>query len=236
MAGHDTTTSVLVYTFHLLSQHPAALRRIQAEHSAVFGPNPALVPDLLREDPVLLNRLPYTMAVIKEAMRLYPPAGTVRSGVRGTALTDRHGTAYPTDGCDVSLVHLAIQHNPRVWPRPTEFLPERWLVEEGDPLHPPAGGFRTFEVGPRSCQGRELSYIELRVALAMTVRRFSITPAYKEWDKLQEGKKGLLRRGLERVRLREKMEGRVVHGDRVYLIEKAAAHPPDGYPCVVELL
>lgn len=218
-AGHDTTTSVLVFTFHMLSKHPEALEKLRKEHNEVLGPDASVAGDILREKPALINQTPYTLAVIKETMRLYAPAGAVRQGIPGVELVDRHGTRYPTEGFLVNIAHTALHYNPRLWPSPEKFIPERWMVEPGHELYPVNGAWRPFEHGPRSCVGQNLSIIELRVTLALTARRFLITPAYEEWDKVsKEGTK------------------RIVHGDRAYPIEKGGAHPAEGYPCLVTLL
>ena len=231
-AGHDTTTGMLVFTFHILSKHPEVLRRVQEEHTSVFGPDPNAVVNRLREKPSLLHQLPYTLAVIKETMRINAPSGAVRDGVPGRFLVDRHGTKYPTEGIHISIMHSAIHDNPRIWPRVREFLPERWLVQADDPLHPPHGAWRVFEVGPRNCIGQTLALLELQLTLVMTVRTFSIRPAYEEWD-------GIRKKGFFQA-LRERMgfstEAPRVDGDRAYPIERGGAHPKDMYPCKVELL
>ena len=79
-AGNDTTSSTIVYTFHLLSKHPDVLAKTRQEHDLVFGDSPSKAGTLLKERPTLLNQCSYTMAVIKETLRLYPPASTMRSG------------------------------------------------------------------------------------------------------------------------------------------------------------
>ncbi|PYI11868.1 cytochrome P450 [Aspergillus sclerotiicarbonarius CBS 121057] len=233
-AGHDTTTGSLIYTYHFLSQHPDILRRLQDEHTMIFGEDPASASALLKQNPNLLNQLPYTTAVIKETMRLYPVSGSIRSGVRGATLTDRHGTHYPTEGFHLLNVHPAIQSSPRVWPRPLEFLPERWLAAPGDELYPhnAAGAWRPFEQGPRNCIGQNLSLIEMRVALALTVRAVRIEPAYEEWDAMKRGGGG----SLSRLGWQKKAtERRTLRGQWVYPIEKGseASNARDGYPCRV---
>jgi cytochrome P450 len=232
-AGHDTTTGSLVYTYHMLAKHPKVLRRVQEEHTSVFGPDARAAGDRLRENPSLLNQLPYTLAVIKETMRIYAPSGAVRDGVPGRFLTDRHGTSYPTEGIHISIMHQAIHDNPRLWPRVREFLPERWLVPPGDPLYPPHGAWRVFEVGPRNCIGQTLALVELRLTLVMTLRTFSVKPAYEEWDLVKP--KGLFYRLFGGVGLAEKRVS-TVDGDRAYPIERGGAHPKDMYPCKVEVL
>jgi hypothetical protein len=228
-AGHDTTTGSLVYSLHMLAKYPEVLRRVQEEHTSVFGPDPAEAGNRLRENPALVNQLPYTLAVIKETMRIYAPSGAVRDGVPGRPLIDRHGTNFPTEGIHISIMHSAIHDNPRLWPRVREFVPERWLVEPGHPLHPPHGAWRAFEVGPRNCIGQTLALMELRLTLVMVARKFSIKPAYDEWDSIKP--KGLL----ERMGL-SKQDANAVDGDRAYPIERGGGHPKDQYPCRVTVL
>jgi len=79
-AGHDTTSSAIAYAYHLMSQHPQVAEMMIREHNDVFGENIERVPQLLREQPYLINRLEYTLAVIKESLRLFPPASTLRKG------------------------------------------------------------------------------------------------------------------------------------------------------------
>lgn len=228
-AGHDTTTGMLVYSMHMLAKYPEVLRRVQEEHTSVFGPNPEEAGARLRENSSLINQLPYTLAVIKETMRLYAPSGAVRDGVPGRTLTDRHGTEYPTEGIHISIMHSAVHDNARVWPRSREFVPERWLTEPGDPMHPPYGAWRAFEVGPRNCIGQTLALLELRLTLVMTARTFSIKPAYEEWDSMKP------KSFLERIGL-SKPGMNTVDGDRAYPIERGGAHPKDQYPCKVTIL
>ena len=82
-AGHDTVSGTLAYVFHLLSESPDKMVKVQQEHDRVFGSNPDDAAALIRSKPVLLNKLEYTLAVIKETLRLYPPASTMREGNKG---------------------------------------------------------------------------------------------------------------------------------------------------------
>lgn len=181
-SGHDTTSSTVCYILYLLSAHPEALHRIRAEHDEVFGSNHADAAARICEDPHLLNKLPFTVAVIKESMRLFPAASTTRAGEPGFYIIDANGRRYPTEGCLIWLISHALQHDPLFWPQPDEFVPERWLTSPGDPLHPVKGAWRPFEHGPRACIGVELSMIELKIVTALVARSFSIEAAYAELD------------------------------------------------------
>ena len=78
-AGHDTTSSTICYVYYLLSKHPECLRKIREEHERVLG-SVADTPERIREKPHLVNQLEYTLAVIKEILRLFPAASTLRKG------------------------------------------------------------------------------------------------------------------------------------------------------------
>ncbi|KAJ0366827.1 hypothetical protein COL26b_011495 [Colletotrichum chrysophilum] len=142
LAGYDTTGSTITYVLHILSQHPEVLSRVRQEHDEVLGSNVSRAAQQLKENPHLVNRVPYTTAVIKETLRMYPPTSTLRNGKPGFDLYDREipgsTVRYPTEGCIVFGNHHGLHHNPRYWKEPDTFLPERFLTAPGDPsgLHP----------------------------------------------------------------------------------------------------
>lgn len=82
-AGHDTTASAITYAYYYLSRYPEVLAKLRKEHDDVFGPDPSTVAGQLRKDGHLLNKLEYTLAVIKEVTRLAPPASSVRKAPLG---------------------------------------------------------------------------------------------------------------------------------------------------------
>lgn len=69
--------------------------------------------------------------------------------------------------------------------------------------------------------------------LVLSARRFVVEPAYQEWDRIQEERRGLWDK---LTRWSGNVELRTVHGDRAYQSEKAGANPADGYPCRVSLV
>lgn len=115
------------------------MSKLRAEHDAVLG-SVTETAKKLREHPYLLNRLPYTAAVIKEVLRLFPPASAMRGGERNVYLKDERGNLYPTEGTNLWILHSALQHHPKYWTDPLGFRPERWLVGPEDPLYPVKGG------------------------------------------------------------------------------------------------
>ncbi|KAJ5563772.1 hypothetical protein N7513_000014 [Penicillium frequentans] len=216
-AGHDSTAATIVYSVYILSKHPKILARVRAEHDDVFGEDITTASQLLKDRPELINQIPYTLAVIKEILRLYPPASALREGQPGVELQDHNGIKYPTDGFLLWILHGSIQRNPNYWSDPHSFLPDRWLVEPGHPLYPPKHGWRVFELGPRDCIGQSLAMLDIKITLVLTLREFDFQDQYAELD-----------------RLHPKNGPQTVFGERAYQVPQGASHPADGMPCRVK--
>ena len=223
-SGHDTTSSTLCYILYLLSIHHGVLSDMRAEHHAILGPDPFQAAALISQDPFLLNKLPYTTAVIKESMRLFPAASTTRRGEPGFTIADpRSGLRYPADPYTlIWLVSHACHHDPAFWPRAIEFLPQRWLAKEGEYLHPMQAAWRPFELGPRACIGKELSLVELKIVLCLTARRFALKAAYEELD---------TERDVSLNAMKSKQTN-TVDGERAYHVGKG--EPSELLPCRVK--
>ncbi|KAL4865143.1 hypothetical protein BDV12DRAFT_188397 [Aspergillus spectabilis] len=219
-AGRDTTSSTLLYTYYLLAKHPDVLEKVRTEHNEVFGKDYHQARNKIKDDAQLLNQLPYTLAVIKETLRLFPPSASMRQGRPDVEIIGDDGQKYPTTGCNVWTLTVALHHNSNHWEEVESFIPGRWLVGPEDPLYPVKGAWRAFEFGPRSCIGQALALLELRIALVMTLREFDIVPAYEEWDRLHPSD-----------------SVKEVSGHRAYQAEKGGggAHPADAVPCRVTL-
>lgn len=207
-AGHDTTSATVCFIFHLLSKNLKALSHLQDEHSAVFGTNLVSTPGLIAKDPKLLSNLPYTLAVIKEALRLFPPVSATRAGQPKFFLSGSDGRLFPTGGCLVWGNHHGLHHNPQYWPHAEEFLPDRWLASEGEALYPAKDAWRPFERDSRQCIGQELALVEIKIILVIMLREFSFKDAYEDWDAL-----------------RGNSPGQNVVGQRAYQIVSGGAHP-----------
>ncbi|KAI1451507.1 cytochrome P450 4V3 [Annulohypoxylon moriforme] len=223
-AGHDTTSSTICFMSKLLQDHPDKLAKVRAEHDSVFGPDPERAVEILIASPHLIFSLPYTLCVIKESLRLYPLAATVRDGsaIPGFAVTVPGSTTrYPMEGFGPWLAVHGVQRNPDYWPRPNEFLPERWLAVEGEPLYVATKeAWAPFSLGPRNCIGMELAMIELRLVSVLIARTFDIEEAWAEWDKKQGSKA---------------TPTHIVNGERLYGIGNGTVHPKDGMPVHVRL-
>ncbi|PSN67582.1 cytochrome P450 52A11 [Corynespora cassiicola Philippines] len=176
-AGHDTTSILLQWCFYELHRRPASAKDLKEELDEVFGPetDPKAVIKQLRgpEAGKLLARLPYTDAVVKEALRLHPPGTTARVAPKGsgTTLTLPDGETLLVDDLCVTPRAYVIQRHPKTFGETRDdFMPERWLGEEGAKI--PDSAFRPYERGPRRCTGSELANLEVRIILACIARHF----------------------------------------------------------------
>ena len=125
-AGHDATSSSMCYTLYLLLKNPACLEKPCAEHDTVFGADYTKASTILSKQPQWISRLPCTTAVIKEALRLFPPSSSIREGAPDCSIVGSNGTSHPTDSFPIWALHQALHRNPTYCIRPDDFVPERW--------------------------------------------------------------------------------------------------------------
>ena len=170
-AGHDTVGISIAFTLFCLGHHPAVQERLVREIDDVLGPSGGGEDVTIKAAQV--KKLKYLEAVIKESLRLYPPGPTF--GRRVGQDVELNGYHVPA-GTDVWLNVKALHLDPRLYPDPQSFDPDRFLDDEG----PPAFAFAAFSLGPRSCIGSRFALVEEMILLAHVLRRFtvrSLTPA-----------------------------------------------------------
>ena len=163
IAGHETTANALTWSAMLLAMHPDAQDRARAEVLAAGGETTPAA-------------LPFTRAVLDEALRLYPPAPRFD---REALAADEVGGQPVRAGQIVSIWPWLTHRNPAYWPEPDAFRPERFL--KADPARPRLA-YLPFGAGPRVCIGAQLALTEALTVLATWIgtHRFSnpdaITP------------------------------------------------------------
>ncbi|KAK8137610.1 cytochrome P450 4V3 [Apiospora sp. TS-2023a] len=179
-------SNISSWVYWELQQHPEVLAKMRAEHDEVLGPDPKQAKDVISQNHHILNELRYTTATIKETLRLRTPAGTFReTGGDDFRLVGKDGVVYPTHGAVLQTTAAVIHVSPAHWPRPAEFLPERFLVsDEEDPLRPARNAYRPFELGSTRCIGEEMAMMEMKLALVLTVRELDFDFNYALWDKV----------------------------------------------------
>ncbi|MCM3883730.1 cytochrome P450 [Frankia sp. R82] len=181
LAGHETTANALAWTFHLLGGNQEVLTRLQAELDQVLAGRRPTIDDL--------TRLPYSNAVLTEAMRLYPPVWAMGRHL----VEDREvaGARLPA-GATLIFSQWVVHRDERWWPHPERFDPGRWIHSDSAPVAStafvspavsPAGSptrprfaYFPFGGGPRQCIGNSFALAEGVLALASIVRSWSFTP------------------------------------------------------------
>jgi cytochrome P450 len=158
-AGHETTANALTWTFHLLSQYPAAREKLLAELQSVLAGRSPTIDDL--------PNLPYTEWVLNESMRIYPPAWML--GRRAIQAFDLDGEHFPA-GTMVMFSQWVIHRLPDIWSDPEVFRPERWNPASEQKIVP--WSYFPFGGGPRICIGMPFAQIEARLLLATILQRY----------------------------------------------------------------
>lgn len=162
LAGHETTAAALTAALYLLANHPEEAAVVRRETDEVLGGRPAGAADLAR-----LRR---TEAVVREAMRLYPPAWIIgREATRELRLAD--GVVIPPGG-QILLSQWVVHRDPRWFAEPDRFRPARWLDGSTAELHKYA--FFPFGGGPRVCIGNHFAMLEAVVVLATLMDRLEL--------------------------------------------------------------
>jgi cytochrome P450 len=162
IAGHETTSHALSWTFHLLGRNPEVARKLHAELDTVLaGRTPSLAD---------LERLPYLEQVLCESMRLYPPAYVVSRVAAADA--ELGGYVIPR-GADVILWLYHTQRDARWYPDPERFEPERFAPANRKQL--PSCAYLPFGAGTRICIGKQFAMMEALLVLACVAQRFTLS-------------------------------------------------------------
>jgi cytochrome P450 len=161
LAGHETTSTALTFTLHLVGRHPTEQQLIHEEIDAVLDGRPPTGDDA--------PRLERTARAIKEAMRLYPPAYALGR----LAENDQQVGGYTIPaGSFVVVSQYATHRHSHFWKNPEAFDPARFTPERDAARHPYA--YFPFGAGPRSCIGSRFAMLQATIATAVLLQRFRI--------------------------------------------------------------
>ncbi|XP_051939749.1 cytochrome P450 4V2 [Hippocampus zosterae] len=161
--GHDTTAAAMNWALHLLGSHPDVHHKVHRELQEVFGASERMAS---MED---LKQLKYLECVIKEALRLFPSVPFFARSLRED--TKINGYKVPS-GTNAIIITYALHRDPRYFPEPEEFRPERFLPENlaGRPPY----AYIPFSAGLRNCIGQRFAIMEEKVVLSSILRKFNV--------------------------------------------------------------
>jgi len=164
LAGHDTTSHALSVAFYYLAKYPEVQKKAREEAINVLGTKGKIPTS---ED---LKNLKYINAIIKESLRLYP--SLIITIPRITKKEFNYGPITIPKDTRTSVNIWAIHHDPKNWPEPEKFMPERFLSNKGDNnLH----AWMPFASGPRNCIGQNFTLMEQRVIISMLLLNYDIS-------------------------------------------------------------
>jgi cytochrome P450 len=161
LAGHETTANALTWTWYLLSQNPECERRLHEEIDSVLQGRVPGMSDL--------PQLRYAEMVFAEAMRLYPPAWAIGRMAKGP---------FELGGIKIAAKSICImspyvmQRDPRWFPHPERFNPERWSPEARDAR--PKFSYFPFGGGARVCIGERFAWMEGVLMIAAITQKWKL--------------------------------------------------------------
>nr|XP_033772205.1 cytochrome P450 4B1-like [Geotrypetes seraphini] len=163
--GHDTTSSGISWILYCMAKYPEHQEKCREEIQEILGDR-----DTVEWDD--LGKMTYTTMCIKESLRLYPSvSGVSRQLTKPITFFD--GRSLPA-GSLVGVSIYAIHRNPSVWKNPEVFDPMRFTPENSSDRHSHA--FVPFAAGGRNCIGQNFAMNEMKVAVALTLQRFQLSP------------------------------------------------------------
>ncbi|KAL2914507.1 hypothetical protein HK105_206074 [Polyrhizophydium stewartii] len=160
LAGHETTANTLTLLMMELSRNPEIQERLYTENKTTLA---SLKEGLTAEN---LHEFKYLDFVVKESQRLHAVVGRV--GRQTTRDIDYNGRIIPA-GTNLMLAFNEAHRDPKYWPAPERFNPDRW-----DGLKPHPGSFVPFGDGPMNCIGQKLALIEIKMTIIRLIERFRI--------------------------------------------------------------
>jgi cytochrome P450 len=186
-AGSDTSSTAMSALLFYLAQYPACLSKLSAELQTTFKGVEEI------RSGAALTSCRYLRACIDEALRMAPPIPglLLRTVMEGGMMIDGR---YIPEGVNVGVSAYSIMHNPKYFPEPFIFKPERWLAEQGGEFSPAdvelaKSAMCPFSIGSRGCIGKSMAYLELSIAMARLVYTYGFRAV--DGDNDGAGKPGL---------------------------------------------
>jgi len=171
IAGHETSTNILNWALLEVARHPDVYANLMSEIDSVMGPTEKDPNNIVSPTHLQIDEMPYLDMVLKETLRLYPPAIAVNRMVPETF--EFKGMVIPK-GMSIAANMFLIQRDPELWPEPEKFDPERFTKENCAGRH--VFAFFPFSAGPRICIGKNFFYMEAKILLVTLKLAQSLRP------------------------------------------------------------
>jgi cytochrome P450/NADPH-cytochrome P450 reductase len=166
IAGHETTSGLLSCTLYALLKHPEVLKKAYEEVDRVLGPDTDARPTYQQ-----VTQLTYITQILKEALRLWPPAPAY--GIAPLNDETIGGKYKLKKNTFITVLVMALHRDPSVWgPNPDAFDPENFSREAEAAR--PVNAWKPFGNGQRACIGRGFAMHEAALAIGMILQRFKL--------------------------------------------------------------
>jgi cytochrome P450 / NADPH-cytochrome P450 reductase len=178
IAGHETTSGLLSCTIYALLKHPEVLKKAYEEVDRVLGPDINARPTYQQ-----VTQLTYITQVLKEALRMWPPAPAY--GISPLNDETIGGKYKLRKNTFITVLVLALHRDPSVWgPNPDAFNPENFSREAEAAR--PVNAWKPFGNGQRACIGRGFAMHEAALAIGMILQRFKLVDVHRYQMHLKE--------------------------------------------------
>ncbi len=178
IAGHETTSGLLSCTIYALLKHPEVLKKAYEEVDRVLGPDINARPTYQQ-----VTQLTYITQILKEALRLWPPAPAY--GIAPLKDETIGGKYKLKKNTFVTVLVMALHRDPSVWgPNPDAFDPENFSREAE--AKRPINAWKPFGNGQRACIGRGFAMHEAALAIGMILQRFKLIDTHRYQMHLKE--------------------------------------------------
>ncbi|EME43710.1 hypothetical protein DOTSEDRAFT_62319 [Dothistroma septosporum NZE10] len=176
IAGSETTATLMSGVTYYLLRDSERMVKLQNEIRGTFRTAEEI-------SLISVNSLPYLLACLDEALRIYPPVPDTfprNTGPRAEVICGREVPPMTI----VGVHQWSAYHSPRHFSKPDQFIPERWLGDHKGYETDKRGAVQPFHVGPRNCLGRNLAFVEMRLLIARLVWQFDmeLDPVSANWN------------------------------------------------------
>uniref|UniRef100_A0A1L8E4K4 Putative cytochrome n=1 Tax=Nyssomyia neivai TaxID=330878 RepID=A0A1L8E4K4_9DIPT len=188
IAGYETTSSATAFALYELGKHQDVQEKLRKEINEYFEKYGSVQYETI-------NEMEYLNCVIRETLRLYPSLPFLdricdpTDGTDSYSLEPYHSFSVPR-GMPVYIPLIAIQRDPKYFPNPLEYIPERHSPENQESTD--KNNYLTFGIGPRKCIGARFGFLQLKLAIITILRNYRVEPSERSPERIEFDPKALV--------------------------------------------